>query len=269
MSRKAETFSEEDLMGIVSAMAEVDESFAVNIDPNRYNIWDHGMVIAIRLYTRSGRVTADLAFADGTFSTVDWEKPSVRNYWITGIRALTYIYDDRIIETCQKEFVKHIVGADNKRKYLKAHPNQSVKNVFLEGERRRRARRQRMIKDKTYAYYRKNIGNDISVINALGDGFSAISRIYKVINRKDDTKKEYSVLDSATCLEDILEYIKTLQIAAKHKKFISNAFKAYHQLQFDTISEEEVNFKIETQYDDDDTEDAIDETTEEDSSSEE
>lgn len=83
-----------------------------------YNIFEHGVVTAIFIHSVSGRRTAKLAFVDGHIETVDWEKPTLRDYYAPGIKART-IYFDRDnnllpeVETF-KAFMKFVKDASNK-----------------------------------------------------------------------------------------------------------------------------------------------------------
>lgn len=62
----------------------------------KYDPRKHGAVVAIRIYFKDDRCPmADLAFAYGGMTTIEWTNPAQREAYMSGINGYTLIYDER------------------------------------------------------------------------------------------------------------------------------------------------------------------------------
>ena len=73
----------------------------VSWEPKMYNPLIHGAVTAIRLFhDESGyEVLAELAFAFGGTTIIEWTRPNLRDLFSAGITGYTLIFDERITDS--------------------------------------------------------------------------------------------------------------------------------------------------------------------------
>lgn len=80
---------------LAKAFDKIKETRRKNIE--RYNPARDGAVNAIRIFYADGTITpmAELAFAFGDKVIIQWDLPSERDAYDSGINAYTVIYDER------------------------------------------------------------------------------------------------------------------------------------------------------------------------------
>lgn len=73
----------------------------VSWNPKTYNPIIHGAVTAIRLFhdEKGYEILAELAFAYGGTTIIEWTRPDIRNRFSAGITGYTLMFDERITDS--------------------------------------------------------------------------------------------------------------------------------------------------------------------------